>query len=153
MIYFWKQDHIRFPPPREENRFGVEYECGEDSFLDAVNRCVSDMITTTSVTAAAHTISLGPDLASAAQREKLYKVRWHSVMSVAWTNIQVELVQRNNTLLTKQKEVWSLCNGNTCYCHQRCAATASDKSGSSNYYNMLPKRNCIGAYIFFLLGT
>jgi hypothetical protein len=106
------------------------------------------MISTTVITAAAHTFSTPPNLLTPAQREKLYKVRWHSVVSVAWTNIHVELVQRNNTLLTQEKESWSLQHGSSCYRHQRYAMTNTDKSGSNNYYNMLPKRNCIGAYIF-----
>lgn len=138
---------MRFPPYKEETRFGVELECGEDSLLDAVNRCVSDMITTTVITAAADTINVAPKLLTLDQREKMYKVRWHSAVSVAWTNIQVELVQRNNSLLSTQKEVWSLQHSNG-FCHQQNAATATDKIGSNNYYNMLPKRNCLSEYIF-----
>lgn len=130
-----------------------DIENGEDPLLDAVNRCVSDMITTTVVTAAAHTIPLPPSLLTAAQLEKMYKVRWHSAVSVAWTNIQVELVQRNNSLIEQHQQKWSSSLFRSNYCHHLQKSTAAsssvvaDMSGSNNYYNMLPKRNCIGIYI------
>lgn len=99
------------------------------------------MITTTVVTAAAQTISLPPTLLTAAQRDKMYKVRWYSVVSVAWTNIQVELVQRNNSLID-QHQFPGIANS------MSTASTPANISGSNNYYNMLPKRNCIGLFIF-----
>lgn len=126
---------------------GEDLESEEDPLLSAVNRCVSDMITTTAVTAAAQTVSLPHTLLTSSQREKLYKVRWHSVVSVAWTNIQVELVQRNNSLIEQlQLDQSSLHCGNN-YCRlnlfSTTAVNATDSNGGNNYYNMLPKRNCI----------
>jgi len=109
------------------------------------------MITTTVVTAAAQTVSLPHPLLTPTQREKMYKVRWHSVVSVAWTNIQVELVQRNNSLIEQlQQEQSSLHCVNNYYRHLNlfsATANATDINGSNNYYNMLPKRNCIGMYV------
>lgn len=96
------------------------------------------MISTTQVTAAAQTIQLP------------YKVRWHSVVSVAWTNIQVELVQRNNSLIEQLQQEQSY-RGNNYNRHINLfsapAISATDINGSNNYYNMLPKRNCIGMYV------
>lgn len=115
-----------------------------DPLLDAINICVNDMITTTVVTSAAQTISLPPNLLTAAQREKMYKVRWHSVVSVAWTNIQIELVQRNNSLIEQKNQEWPKLNKFAKYYKQ----DVTDSSGNNNYYNMLPKRNCIGTYVF-----
>lgn len=114
------------------------------------------MITTTVVTAAAQTVSLPHTLLTSSQREKLYKVRWHSVVSVAWTNIQVELVQRNNSLIEQlQLDQSSLHCGNNYYrrlnLFSTTAVNATDNNGGNNYYNMLPKRNCIGMYIFILV--
>jgi len=117
------------------------------------------MITTTVVTAAAQTVSLPHTLLTSSQREKLYKVRWHSVVSVAWTNIQVELVQRNNSLIEQlQLDQSSLHCGNN-YCRlnlfSTTAVNATDSNGGNNYYNMLPKRNCIGMYVlvyFFVVS-
>lgn len=100
------------------------------------------MITTTVVTAAAQTISLPPTLLTAAQRDKMYKVRWYSVVSVAWTNIQVELVQRNNSLVDQ----YEFCG----FKSSSMSATPANISGGNNYYNMLPKRNCIGMFIFII---
>lgn len=101
------------------------------------------MITTTVVTAAAQTISLPPTLLTAAQRDKMYKVRWYSVVSVAWTNIQVELVQRNNSLIDQHQF------GGLKISSMSTSTTPANISGGSNYYNMLPKRNCIGMFIFY----
>lgn len=115
---------------REDN-----IETGEDPLLDAVNRCVSDMITTTVITAAAQTLSLPLSLLTTAERDKLYKVRWHSVVSVAWTNLQIELVQRNNSLLKQKLQ------------HNCSTGATSNNADTNNYYNMLPKRNCTGIYI------
>jgi len=129
-----------------------DLESGEDPLLNAVNRCVSDMITTTVVTAAAQTVSLPHTLLTSTQREKMYKVRWHSVVSIAWMNIQVELVQRNNSLIELLKQGQSsLHRGNNnnrrLNLFSATAVNATDINGSNNYYNMLPKRNCIGMYV------
>lgn len=156
-LFICKQDHMHNDSIGEGDGIsakGEDIENGEDPLLDAVNRCVSDMITTTVVTAAANTITLPPSLLTAAQREKMYKVRWHSAVSVAWTNIQVELVQRNNRLIEQHQQEWSssLFRSNYCNRLQKSTTAASgvpvaDMSGSNNYYNMLPKRNCIGIYV------
>lgn len=129
-----------------------DLESGEDPLLNAVNRCVSDMITTTVVTAAAQTVSLPHTLLTSTQREKMYKVRWHSVVSVAWTNIQVELVQRNNSLIEQLQQGQSSLhrsnnNNRRLNLFSATAVNATDINGSNNYYNMLPKRNCIGTYV------
>lgn len=110
------------------------------------------MIATTVVTAAAQTLSMPPTLLTAAQRDNMYKVRWHSVVSVAWTNIQVELVQRNNSLRKHLLQEPSSLNSNYHCRHKRHSNAAnvviSTDSSNNNHYNMLPKRNCIGMYIF-----
>lgn len=105
------------------------------------------MITTTVVTAAAQTTSLPPPLLTAAQRDKMYKVRWYSVVSVAWTNIQVELVQRNNSLIDQHQRRGNYCHRYSKSSSVSAAPTPANISGGYNYYNMLPKRNCIGMFI------
>lgn len=133
---------------------GIIAETIEDPLLIAVNRCVSNMINTTVITAASHTVTLPPILLTSVERDNLYKVRWYSVVSVAWTNIQVELVQRNNSLIEQQNQQSSIQrHGNYCHHHHKNASptvvTAVDVNSSNNYYNMLPKRNCIGMFIFW----
>lgn len=107
----------------------------EDLLFDSVSRCVDDMITSTSTIAASTTTPL----VLFAQEQR--KVTWFSVISVAWTNIQVELVQRDNTLI-EQLWKWPLNRRREC----STIAPSTDSSGSNNYYNMLPKRNCMGMY-------
>lgn len=94
------------------------------------------MISNTLVGSEAQTIALLPHLLTPAQQEKIYKLRWHNVVSIAWTNIQIELVQHNNSLL-KQSSLKK-------YYKQ----DISESSSNNNFYNILPKRNCIGKYIF-----
>ncbi|XP_025207566.1 uncharacterized protein LOC112603273 isoform X2 [Melanaphis sacchari] len=152
--YFPVDDLRDISPTSGEEEIGgnggerEDFEFEEDPLLSAVNKCVSDMITTTVVTAAAQTVSLPHTLLSSTQRENMYKVRWHSVVSVAWTNIQVELVQRNNSLIEQlQQDPSSLHSGNNYYCRlnlfSTSAVNSTDINSGNNYYNMLPKRNCI----------
>lgn len=110
---------------------------GVDPVLKVVNKCVHDMIFKTIVTAA---------LDTPPQRDQLvYKVRWNNVISVAWTNILIELVQRNNSLIEHFHPQSSFLNyDNNCYFHTNYSMTSADNSGTSSYYNILPKRNCIG---------
>ncbi|XP_060847929.1 uncharacterized protein LOC132927424 isoform X2 [Rhopalosiphum padi] len=135
----------------------LDLDSEEDPLLSAVNRCVSDMISMTIVTAAAQTVSLPHTLIST-QIEKMYKIRWHSVVSVAWTNIQVELVQRNNSLIEQlQQDQSSIHHGNNYYrrlnLFSTTAVNATDINGSNNYYNMLPKRNCIAPLLKVLRAS
>jgi len=80
------------------------------------------------------------------ERDNLYKVRWHNIVSIAWTNIQVELVQRNNNLI---EQPWSTLCGDSCYFQHNTSITNGTVC-ENNYYNMLPKRNCLGMYIYLL---
>lgn len=138
------------------NRYlGVTEDFADDPLMSAITRCVNNMITTTVITAASHTVTMPPILLTSVERDNLYKVRWYSVISVAWTNIQVELVQRNNSLIEHQHQQWSTQRrGNYCHYHHKNApatvVTAVDVNSSNNYYNMLPKRNCIGMFIIFV---
>jgi len=133
---------------------GEDLASGEDPLLNAVNRCVSDMIITTA--AATQTVSLPHTLLTSAQREKMYRIRWHNVVAVAWTNILVELVQRNNSLIEQLKQDKSSLNCDNNYYRNlnlfsATAVNATDINGSNNYYNMLPKRNCIGKCVMIYL--
>lgn len=136
------------------NRYpGVAEDFPDDPLMSAITRCVNNMIGTTVITAASHTVTLPPILLTSVERDNLYKVRWYSVVSVAWTNLQIELVQRNNSLIEHQQQSIQR-RGNYCHRHHKNASsatvvTAVDISSSNNYYNMLPKRNCIGMFIFF----
>lgn len=108
---------------------------GDDPILDFVNKCVNDMIVTTVVTAAA-------------QRDKVFKAKWHNVVSIAWTNIQVELVQRNNSLMEQTQQEWSPMNQKS-YVSTNVTNADGVSGGTNNYYNMLPKRNCMSMYFYF----
>lgn len=105
---------------------------GDDPILDFVNKCVNDMIVTTAIST--------PD-----NRDKVHRSKWHNVISIAWTNIQVELVQRNNSLMERRQEKWPHLNQKSSV----SANMASADSGSSSNYNMLPNRNCMSMYFFF----
>lgn len=91
------------------------------------------MIVTTVVTPAAH-------------RDKIFKAKWHNVVSIAWTNIQVELIQRNNTLLDHTHHEWLPTNQTF-----SILSNTDGNGGNNNYYNMLPKRNCMSMYYFYYL--
>lgn len=112
---------------------------GDDPILDFVNKCVNDMIVTTVITTADH-------------RDKVYRSKWYNVISIAWTNIQVELVQRNNSLMEQtQQECPPIIPKSSVSAN---VATADGISGSSSsYYNMLPNRNCMSMYFFFFFTS
>jgi len=82
-------------------------------------------------------------LLTSIERDNLYKVRWYSVVSIAWTNIQLELVQRNNNLI---EQPWSTLCCEYYYCQHNNDANVNS---NNNYFNMLPKRNCLGMYKYF----
>lgn len=103
--------------------------------LDAVNRCVNDLISNTVLSSEAQSISLLPQLLTPVQQDKIHKLRWHNVVSIAWTNIQIELVQHNNSLL-KQSPL-----------KNDYKQDVAESSSNNNFYNILPKRNCIGMSI------
>lgn len=98
------------------------------------------MISTTIVTAALNTL----------RRDHLnYKVKWNDVISVAWTNILIELVQRNNSLIEYFRPQLEFLNyDNNCLFHTEYIMTNADNSAINSYRNILPKRNCIGMYDF-----
>lgn len=81
-------------------------------------------------------------LLTSIEQDNLYKVRWYSVVSIAWTNIHLELVQRNNNLI---EQPWSTLCCDYFYCQDNNDANISS---NNNYFNMLPKRNCLGMYIY-----
>lgn len=128
----------------------------KDPLLDEVNKFVKDMITTTVVTTPAYTVPLPQHLLSVAQREKIFEIEWHTIVCIAWTNIQVELVQRNT--FREQLNQESLLHLNNYRYHNKKYAVTSmtssttDNSSTNNYYNMLPKRNCIGMYKYNIIS-
>lgn len=145
MFYFTQDQHVDGESIENNGgreRMSKEYE--EDPLLDAVNKCVDDMITTT--TSVAATTATSPN--AAAQHQQL--VTWYRVVSIAWTNLQVELVQRNNTLI-EQQGISPLNRGNnSCRSQSSTSGAVADSSGCNSYYNMLPKRNCMSMYILFI---
>lgn len=93
---------------------------------DAINRCVDDMIIS------------GNNGVNSAVPVTLYpsnptNITWHSVVLIAWTNIQVELIQRDNTLLPS-KFASNL--------HHQSSSKVTESF--YHYYDMLPKRSCTG---------
>lgn len=93
------------------------------------------------ITSIIKTVEKPSILLTSDERDNLYKIRWHSIVSVAWTNIQIELVQRNHNLI---EEPWSTLSYYNNYCQHKNPSVTDGNMSSNNYYKMLPKRNCLG---------
>lgn len=163
ILYYLQNHHVDDNDSDENQIVDVNNENEEDNIenekdplLDEVNKFVKDMITTTVVTTAAYTVPLPQHLLTVAQREKIFEIEWHTIVCIAWTNIQVELVQRNS--FREQLNQESLLHPNNYYCHNKKYSITSvipsttDNSSTNNYYNMLPKRNCIGMYKYYAIS-
>lgn len=68
-----------------------------------------------------------------------FSEHWQSIISVAWTNINIKLVQLDNSAMKQQHEIDSSIT----------TPIIGDTSDSSNVNNKLSKYNCLGMYFIY----